>query len=363
MINSVEATKNDKSYNDKKSAGGGYTTRERIGYIDALKGFAILCVVLGHIALGYLQSNAIPNAKDIFHSIYQLTYAFHMPLFMAISGYLYYTAYFDEAGCPKRKKLNLQVLNLVAIYLLFSIGYGIFKLIFGRFANNDIAVKDVLLIVIRPIAVYWYLYVLIALYLIFSIHGLLNRNKWMLLGFVALLSVASNFVDYRCLFELKRMIYYALFFYLGISYKKYGKWIFDNLILALPLLGVSVVLLVGFWKEDIATVPVINSIVAFGIVLVVWYMFQHINQLSECHLLKFIGKHSLEIYVIHSVVITACRAIIPKTGISNVWFIVISIFIISTAIPILFSVLCKKLNIHGLFFKPVTYIANLKKQN
>ena len=40
--------------------GGGYN--KRIGYIDALKGFATICVVLGHIVGGYYDANSFPQS-------------------------------------------------------------------------------------------------------------------------------------------------------------------------------------------------------------------------------------------------------------------------------------------------------------
>lgn len=336
----------------------------RIEYIDALKGFAILCVVLGHIALGYLENNTIPEANVIFKAIHQLIYAFHMPLFMAISGFLYYKSYFDEHGFPKRNRVNIQVLNLFLVYILFSVGYGFINLIFGRFGTNDISIKDILFVGIKPIAVYWYLYILVILYLIFSIHGLLNLNKWTLLcctvGLCILSALVKDELPFQLHLTIKRIEYYSLFFYLGISYRRYGRWIFDNIWLALAAFGVSTLLIVKFWQENVSALPIINSITAFGIILVVWYIFQHIKFFERCELLKMIGRYSLEIYVIHGVIVAACRAVVQKIELDNVYIIVIGSFIISTIIPILFSMLCKRLNIHGLLFKPVTYVMNIR---
>ena len=53
----------------------------RIAYIDYLKFFAIVCVVIGHI----IQYN--DNNFDNNH-LFRYIYSFHMPLFMMISGYI-----------------------------------------------------------------------------------------------------------------------------------------------------------------------------------------------------------------------------------------------------------------------------------
>lgn len=56
-----------------------YTKRERLIYLDALRGFAILLVIVGHI-IQYNYQDALEN--PLFNAIY----SFHMPLFFFISG-------------------------------------------------------------------------------------------------------------------------------------------------------------------------------------------------------------------------------------------------------------------------------------
>lgn len=76
--------------------------KQRIEYIDAIKGLAIFLMVMGHaIAWNYDDYNAVCN----FHpeqtinvkmgggAIWQLIYSFHMPLFFMVSGFLMYKAY------------------------------------------------------------------------------------------------------------------------------------------------------------------------------------------------------------------------------------------------------------------------------
>ncbi len=70
----------------------------RIGYIDALKGFAILCVVMGHTALSFDLSGMFPDAYGFLNTVHDVIYAFHMPLFMMVSGYMYARAYVPRGG-------------------------------------------------------------------------------------------------------------------------------------------------------------------------------------------------------------------------------------------------------------------------
>lgn len=51
----------------------------RVEYIDAMRGFAILTVVIGHL----IQRN-IDNGTS--HPLFDLIYSFHMPFFFFICG-------------------------------------------------------------------------------------------------------------------------------------------------------------------------------------------------------------------------------------------------------------------------------------
>ena len=54
-------------------------------YIDIVKSFAIFMVVLGH-CLQY----TLPDNERYSNTLFIMIYSMHMPLFVAISGYLFY---------------------------------------------------------------------------------------------------------------------------------------------------------------------------------------------------------------------------------------------------------------------------------
>lgn len=87
---------------------------QRITYIDNLKGFAILMVVLGH---------SIQKSSDIllYQPLFKLILSFHMPLFMAISGYCGFKTKFDfwHSTTKRFKRLIIPyfVWGIIAILL------------------------------------------------------------------------------------------------------------------------------------------------------------------------------------------------------------------------------------------------------
>lgn len=58
-------------------------------YLDIVKGFAIILVVYGHCIPWYSDEYI---SRSLFYSdeLYRIIYSFHMPLFMLVSGYLFY---------------------------------------------------------------------------------------------------------------------------------------------------------------------------------------------------------------------------------------------------------------------------------
>lgn len=340
----------------------GGTGNSRIQYIDALKGFAILCVVLGHLAVGYTEMNTFPEAHTLLYVIRNLTYAFHMPLFMIISGYVYGVAYSDADDRINRKRVYRQAGNLIAIYVIWSVLTGVSRILLSQFVHATVTVRDLVLIPVKAISPYWYLYVLIFFYFIFSTEFWEKIGQWKAIGFCIIVCIIGNFinVDWIC---FSKLLYYTLFFYIGLIYRKRG-WSLRNWMLALVSFVLAVLLIIFYWDEEqkviVAEVPLIQMLTALSISLGVWYAFENWKWLKENHFLSFIGGHSLEIYVTHHFITAASRQL-PKFGVKNVYVVLLLALIVGILFPILFSVICKKTGIYGLFFKPLTYLIERNK--
>lgn len=329
----------------------------RIGYIDALKGFGILCVVLGHVAGGYFTIRAFPEARRLLIDIYNFVYAFHMPLFMMLSGYLYYTAYFDDNGKPDRARVRCHIGDYIGVYLIYSMLWGFIKLFAATLAGvamqREITLSDIMLIWIKPLDIYWYLYVLIFYYLFFLVRRVTETNRWLVLVILTVVAVVAEKKAYIAWFGLTRMLYYAPFFFIGIAGRKYKDWIIGNRYLTLVLFAAVL------GKDTLQKkIPGIlwGIIAALGVSLALWYLFEHIGFIGNNKILKFCGRYSLEIYVLHNIIVSVLKRALPKAGIHDPYINIVLNFFISTAVPILFAVLCKKLGLHGWFFKPVTQL-------
>ena len=338
-------------------AGGG----TRIGYIDALKGFAALCVVFGHVAQGYIGAGMYPENLSLLKAIYNCTYSFHMPLFYIISGYLYHHSYFREDR-PQRKRIRAQVFNLVGIYILFSVAFGLFKIICSQYTNNETTFHDILLIGVKAIFPYWYLYVLIIYYLIFSIPLFSNKKAELLMLAVVIGGcICSYFVPEETWFQLRYVMYYMLYFYIGFFLSS-GRNRVLNTKVVLPMFFAAITLLVLIWLTDAGnisySVPGDKPIIAIGFSAILWYHFENVLFLGDCRMFQICGKYAMEIYVLHCVFTAGNRVLLPRLGITNIYLNIICNVLISTAVPILSAVASKRLGIYNLIFKPSYYFTD-----
>ena len=122
------------------------------------------------------------------------------------------------------------------------------------------------------------------------------------------------------------------------------------------------------WSKEryLCTIPIINWIIAFGLVLGVIELFRNASIVSKNPLFCLCGKYNLEIFLLHSFTATASRSILSKSGINACLSIIVNL-VISIVIPILFSLTVRKLGFYNLFFRPYRLLdevnANIKNGN
>jgi fucose 4-O-acetylase-like acetyltransferase len=103
---------------------------ERNETLDCLKGFAIFLVVWGHCIQNLFAGS---NEQYLQDPVFALIYSFHMPLFMAISGYLFYASQhrYSARDLLVRKAKHL-LLPAAAWWLLVFMLRCVIRILTGR---------------------------------------------------------------------------------------------------------------------------------------------------------------------------------------------------------------------------------------
>ena len=335
---------------------------KRIGYVDSLKGFAIILVVLGHICAGYNAAQAYPSAKLALTAIHRAIYMFHMPLFMTISGYVFRAAYFTDVGEPRRGRIFRQALDLLLTCFLFSAMLGCFKMVAAGYVNSVMSPRDILLIPVRPVSPYWYLYVLAIFYFTFSagMARLCRMRTAILLPMTVFLSAWGSWIGTNMPFELGRSLFYSFFFALGIALRRHGWDVLTNSI-ATSIFGVCAgVLAAIFWHgcRGGDAIPLVNLALGTMFTFFFWGVFSQIQFFAGNRVLRFVGRNSLEIYLLHCIFTAGNRTVLSRLGVGNAFVGTSLNLIISVLLPMLFGIACKRLGVHGFLFKPVSWLCH-----
>lgn len=264
--------------------------QNRLRYIDIAKGFAIICVVIGHVlaydVYGFTHVwNHSPLVKFIC--------AFHMPLFFFLSGLVASTLdSYSNIAKDLRKRFRLLFVPFFVIGSIYSL--AIYNDL--SFINNDMKYG------------YWYLLVLFYCYIFNYLlinNCILKKNaiSHMLLFCAMLLlwkiiSYISQYApkEVTSILSLNLWCMYFPYFWVGSFVKRFNlhSYFFNN--------SIVFILAAVVWSlNTIIIFPYSNYIVTLSAIVVIINICYKIDQfqIKGGKTLEFIGLNTLYIYVFH----------------------------------------------------------------
>ncbi len=319
--------------------------KSRENWIDSLKGTAILLVVLGHAIDAFASRGLLPGGQSAVGAvIYNGIYSFHMPLFLAVSGYL-----FRRFILENRRKVLKSLVNLILLYFLYEILYILVRYPFAAQMKSTVNLKQILQLPYRPSGPYWYFWVLIVYYLVF---GLILPRRWTV--WAGLLGVAANIVSNVWMNVLDenvyRLCYYALFFFIGTQFgavlKKVPAFVFNILTV---VSAAAIVVGICCFEKQIRRIPFLNTAVAAVCVFSLLGIAAKRNM--NVSVLSFFGRNSLPIYVWHVFFVTAVCVLCSLLGFGGmVWVCLTAVISVAGSFGVLW--VCRKLKCDGILFSP-----------
>ena len=152
---------------------------QRIGYLDSLKGIAIILVIIGHI----IQYCIFPNNYDDNH-IFRYIYSFHMAFFMALSGF---TVKYNFNGWNEVfNSIEKRAVNLLLPFISWAL--------ISYFFLDGPSIYEILL---KPDRGLWFLYALFWIFTLFIIITRIvgNRNKIIVYSTLLLTCIALSYLS------------------------------------------------------------------------------------------------------------------------------------------------------------------------
>lgn len=271
--------------------------KQRLGYIDEMKGFAILLVVLGHLFLPYTQDGQL-------YPISSMIYSFHMSFFFFLSGYV--NEKVNKIDIIGREIFIGKKFRTLIIPFLF------WSFVSPFFLDNNIPHtwnEFIEPFCIFPNKHYWFLPVLFVFMIFYLFKHAIEKygTKYNIL--FSFLTILAFFVA-GAVFEQYHImiygIYYASFLF-GDYLSKYEK--IRGLVMKNSVYGCGAVILCIMWKfypiyptdtiwQSLANI--VMSFVCSFVACIVFYNFfrkTNIHRYIQCFLSEM-GKFSLVIYVV-----------------------------------------------------------------
>ena len=284
----------------------------RLYYIDILKGFAILCVVAGHIATYNTNANIIID----------FVYSFHMPLFFFISGFLYSLSKSHLIKEEIIKKSKTLIIPYFSISIIACMVHGISKeTLYGYFVSETRWG-------------YWFLPTLFLLFLIMIViykfsHG--NERKLISMiisvevGLFFFKQVAPIFINDFCLMRI--LVYY--FHYLScVSFFYKLK---PHFIIITSCFFICIILIYLNIKYKLNN-ELLRTIGRFSAIFSLFYSSQimPIEKMKKAFFLQECGKCSLIIYMFHYFMLPIISPYF--SDLSNMHIVLLMVLLLSLAL-------------------------------
>lgn len=249
---------------------------KKINWLLILQGWAMLWVVIGHAFLGKAGEGPIWE-----NALFHFAYSFHMPLFMLVSGYLFYVTRMKPKNTSKGgyKWTYPQIIKNKSLRLLlpgfvFSIVALVLKLAFPGEMSRQASlgwqelVHSYLYPNDNPMRELWFIATLFWFFLLTPLWRFVLKKEMIMWIGLALL-VIVHFVHPKTeLLCIGRMFSYAIWFYIGLVISKQDY--VERIIMKWPwralLLGVFVYVLGRYANPFVATIG--GIILSFALALI-----------------------------------------------------------------------------------------------
>lgn len=301
------------------------TDKGRITYIDNLKGFLILLVILCHCV------NGCKNSVEL--HLWGYIYSFHMPLFVAVSGFVHRR---DEVfgWSTVRRRAQQLLVPFFAVNFLYGAYYGNWLYFIQKIAE--------------PIGDMWYLWTLFFIIVTFKLSHEVAKRARLPFPHVAFF-IAAALMALVAVFKLRWggihfVAWHLPFFCVGY----FGRRWFEN---TLKLKGWQVAALLiiysigaWFWKEklpptfmDADSGRMYNYIYKYAMALTACVLFPSIFRMfiNRCNALTRLGRNTLGIYVVQQYAINLLWVVAPAWLICHIDLQWSLFFIFATIISVI----------------------------
>ncbi len=303
----------------------------RLDWVDAAKGLSIMLVVMMHSAYGVGEDL---NGTGILHYVIGWATPFRMPEFFLISGLFLGPV----IARPWLHYSDRRIVHYLYFYALWAVLQILVKVGLGT-GDAGGAAGQILLAIVEPYGVLWFIYMLALYSLAAKLLHTLKVPHWAAFAVAAALQILPVHTG---IYTVDHFAEYFVYFFAGYAF---APWVFrvvefaqKNAVYAVFCLLAYAILETFFVfaaarscmpkaiEMGYAALPGLHLLLAFAGSLAVCVTAALLMKLPHMGWLRWVGEHSIVIYLSFSIPMAASRTIILKTGLSD------SVSVVSVAV-------------------------------
>lgn len=307
-----------------------------------------MLVVLAHSSRMYTGDGVVYplNESTALSALTKLIYAFHMPLFIAISGMVYGLCIDDlDKYKDTVQFLKNKTIRLIIPYLFFGMFYVAPTMVLLRFTSEtylQYCYSGIMLV--HNSRHLWYIIVLFEIFIISALSKPLLQKKSIVSSIIILLLlIGLSYFSYMLpgVFQISTLAKYLMFFYLGFLLNRYYflavKVIKHPVFIAFSMIVFLLVFMRTGWIAT-AIKAIAGSLVIIGITVYVPQKFMDINFCAEAN------KNGFGIYLFHPMIIYVLYYYLGQADIAP-FVLFIGITIVSYFSSWLFTVMFRNMHL------------------
>ena len=294
--------------------------KSRLDWVDAAKGISIILVVMMHSAYGVGEET---GAAGFLHYVIGWATPFRMPEFFLISG-LFLS---QVIGRDWTRFADRRVVHYLYFYALWAVLQIAFKVGLGT-GDPLAAAGQIALAVVEPYGVLWFVYLLAVFSLVTKLLHELRAPHWGVLAIGALMQMSPVETGFGLLdYSAEYFVYFYGGYALAPQIFRIVDWARHNVevavggLAAYALLNTALVFSGGFVMRPVhvemgfAALPGLHLALAFAGSVALCVLAGLLARLPWMGWLRWLGAHSIVVYLSFSIPMAATRVLLLKLGI------------------------------------------------
>lgn len=355
--------------------------KQRLTWVDYLRGIAIILVVYHHVRVGIERSDIVVpqllvNANMVF-------YSFRMPLFFVLSG-IFISHSLQRQSWQKLGWCKFE--NLLYPYLLWSFIQVSLQIGLSDFTNSDRSLIDYTYILYQPrrLDQFWYLPALFNATIVFMVinryfkptlamHLLIGFLFYILSPFTARISMMSDWMMFYIFFAVGHV---CSDFFFKESSQRFLKNT-TSIILIIPVFIAAQVFYLKYQigQQTLSVDVRLNGVEYLGRIanqvyflliavvgcITIFILSFRLAKWNRLQFLRILGIHSLYIYVMHVMIVAFVRALLVNiAGIQNPVVLLVAGIFFGLVVPVIFYNMVVRNNIGWFLFSMHKYPDRLR---